>query len=47
MEGDVAVVMLYLFGHVDGEERAARNPGGNGASEMVAPGSRFGSLTWG
>jgi hypothetical protein len=44
---DVAVVIVFLFGHMDGEERAARNPGGNGASGMVAPGSRFGSLTWG
>jgi hypothetical protein len=24
MEGDVAAVMLYLFGHVDGEEQATR-----------------------
>jgi hypothetical protein len=44
---DVAVVIVFLFCYVDGEERAARNPGCNGASKMVAPGSRSGSLTWG
>ena len=29
---DVAMVMAYLFGHVDGEERAVGVPGVGGAS---------------
>jgi hypothetical protein len=33
---DVAVVMVSLFGHVDGKERAVGDPGG-GSSQIMFP----------
>jgi hypothetical protein len=44
---DVAVVTVFLFGHVDGKERTAGNPRdgiGGGASTMEAPRLRLGTL---
>jgi hypothetical protein len=42
---DMAVVVVSLFGHVDGVERTVGDPGVGGASALAAPRSRFGGLT--
>jgi hypothetical protein len=42
---DVAVVVVFLFGHVDGVERTVGDPGVGDASTLAAPRSRFGGLT--
>jgi hypothetical protein len=42
--GDVAVVMALLFGHVDGEERAAGILGVGNASTWATPRSCLGCL---
>jgi hypothetical protein len=49
MTSDVAVamVMAFLFGHLDGKEQEAGDPCVDGASAMAAPGSCSGGLTLG
>jgi hypothetical protein len=42
---DVAVVVVFLFGHVDGVERTVGDPSVGDASALAAPRSRFGGLT--
>jgi hypothetical protein len=42
---DVAVVVVFLFGLVDGVEQTVGNPGVGDASALAAPRSRFGGLT--
>jgi hypothetical protein len=42
--GNVAVVVVPLFGHADGVERTMGVPGVGGASALVAPRSCFGNL---
>jgi hypothetical protein len=42
-----AVVMVYLFGYVDGEERTMRDTGVGGISALITPRSRVRGLTWG
>jgi hypothetical protein len=42
---DVAAVVVFLFGHVDGVERTVGDPGVGGASALAAPRSWFGDLT--
>jgi hypothetical protein len=42
---DVAVVVVFLFGHVDGVERTVGDPGVGDASALAAPRSQFGGLT--
>jgi hypothetical protein len=44
---NVAVVVVSLFGHLDGVERTVGDPGVGGASALAAPRSRFGDLTRG
>jgi hypothetical protein len=44
---DVTVVVVVFFGHADGEEQAARNPGVDGASAMASPRSGFRGWTRG
>lgn len=41
---NATVVVVLLFGHVGGEERAAGEPGVGGASVVTAPRSRHGGL---
>jgi hypothetical protein len=47
MASDVAAVVVFIFGHVNGMERTVGDPGVGGASALVAPKSRFGDLIWG
>jgi hypothetical protein len=42
---DVAVVVVFLFGYVDGVERTVGDPGVGNALALAAPRSRFGGLT--
>jgi hypothetical protein len=42
---DVAAVVVFLFGHVDGVERTVGYPGVGDASTLPAPRSQFGGLT--
>jgi hypothetical protein len=42
---DVAVVVVFLFGYVDGMEQTVGDPGVGGASALAAPRSWFGGLT--
>jgi hypothetical protein len=42
---DVAAVVVFLFGHVDGVERTVGYPGVGDASTLLATRSRFGGLT--
>jgi hypothetical protein len=42
---DVVVVVIFLFGHVDGVERTVGDPGVGGASALVARRSWFEGLT--
>jgi hypothetical protein len=44
---DVSVVVVSLFGHLDGVERTLGDPGVGGALALAAPRSRFGNLTRG
>jgi hypothetical protein len=43
---DVAVVTVFLFAHVDGDEWTMRDTGVGGVSALTAPRSRFRGLTW-
>jgi hypothetical protein len=45
--GNVAVVVVSLFGHEDGVERTAGDPGVGGTSAVAAPRSWFGNLPMG
>jgi hypothetical protein len=42
---NVAVVVVSLFGYVDGVERTVGDPGVGSALALAAPRSRFGGLT--
>lgn len=44
---NVAVVVVSLFGHEDGVERTAGDPGVDKASALATPRSCFGNLTRG
>jgi hypothetical protein len=44
-ESGVAVVVVSLFGYVDGVERTVGDPGVGSALALAAPRSRFGGLT--
>jgi hypothetical protein len=44
---DVAVVVISLFGHVDGMEWMVGDPSVGDASTMAAPRSCLRGLTWG
>jgi hypothetical protein len=47
MTSDGAVVTVYLFGYMDGEERTMRDTGVSGVSALITPRSRVRGLTWG
>jgi hypothetical protein len=42
---DVAAVVVFLFGYVDGVDQTVGDPGVGGASTLAAPRSWFGGLT--